>query len=130
MSLQLFNLSGAKVSEVSEVKDCEYGSNANGEYWKYANGLIIQFINKSIVFPCATPYGGYFISDNIKKDIPYRIRTCIYKNASFQSQGGAMFANEVFVNLDEMRLNFRLTNGISWGGCNGTISAIIVGTWK
>ncbi|MEG0408901.1 MAG: hypothetical protein RR623_08515 [Bacilli bacterium] len=130
MSLQLYNLSGAKVSEVSEVKDCEYGSNANGEYWKYANGIIIQFINKTIASPCSTSYGGYFITNNLQLPIPYNLKTCSYKNVSFESVGGATCISEIYTNLSSMKLNFRITNGINWGACNGTISAIIVGTWK
>ena len=41
-------------------KASEYGSNANGEYWKFANGLIICKGSTSISFKKAKAWGSVF----------------------------------------------------------------------
>ena len=41
-------------------KTSEYGSNANGEYWKFANGLMICKGSTSISFKKGTAWGSVF----------------------------------------------------------------------
>ena len=41
-------------------KASEYGSNANGEYWKFANGLMICKGSTSISFKKGTAWGSVF----------------------------------------------------------------------
>lgn len=41
-------------------KASEYGSNKNGEYWKFANGLMICKGSTSISFKKATAWGSVF----------------------------------------------------------------------
>ncbi|MEF9920564.1 MAG: hypothetical protein RR802_05960 [Erysipelotrichaceae bacterium] len=130
MSLQLYNLNDNKISDVSEVKDCEYGSNANGTWIKYANGRCEIILTTKTTKGYTSPYGSvYSIASMINVQFPFTLTKVFYVQSSAKFSGmaftGSTSATKDYVQcwcINPIRCND--------GDYETTVVFYIVGTWK
>jgi hypothetical protein len=55
--------------EVFSAYSIEYGNNANGEYWKYPNGLLLCIRSPNVYVVSSIPYDAWFFNDTA--DLPF-----------------------------------------------------------
>ena len=114
---------------VLEMNDFEYGSNSNGQYWKFANGLMICKNTVWKQYEAKTAgYIGYVVFNNFWSfPQPFIDNPFIYASAR---QGGtqAWIGNYVSSVSDVTSIMFYTQQALSGAATN--FDCVAIGRWK